>query len=129
MGNNEKTPGDIDEYITGYPPEIQERLQQIRMAVREAAPEAEETIKYKMPTFVLNGNLVYFAAYKNHIGFYPRPSGIEDEELRRVLAPYEAAKSSLNFRHDRPIPFDLIRRVVKIRVLQNLAKNEEGKKE
>jgi uncharacterized protein YdhG (YjbR/CyaY superfamily) len=94
------------------------------MAILEAAPEVEETIKYKMPTFLLNGNLVYFAVFKNHIGFYPRPAGIEDEEFIQALAPYEAAKSSLNFRHDHPIPVDLIHRVVEVRVQQNLEKKQ-----
>lgn len=126
MTEEPATPKSIDEYIAGFPPQIQERLQQIRKAVLDAAPEAEETIKYKMPTFVLNGNLVYFAAYKNHIGFYPRPAGIEDKEFLQALAPYEAAKSSLNFLHDQPIPFDLIRRVVELRIQQNLGKAKKN---
>jgi len=85
----------IDEYIRLYPPEVQSRLQAIRQIVHEEAPEAEETIKYRMPTFMLYGNLVYFAAFKEHIGFYPTPSGTES--FQAELTPYKHAKGSIQF--------------------------------
>ena len=110
------TPADIDAYIAGFPPEIQEILQQIRAIVREEAPGARETISYQMPTFVLRKTLVHFAAFKSHIGFYPTPSatGAFQEEL----APYQGGKGSIRFPLDRPIPYDLIRRIVRFRVAE-----------
>ena len=118
MKTNQTAPKDVDEYIAGFPKEVQEILEQIRMTIRKAAPDAEETIKYKMPTFTLNGNLVYFAVFKGHIGFYPAPRGIE--ELKEEIAAYEGAKSSLRFPLDKPVPFDLISKIVKLRVRRNL---------
>jgi len=118
-------PKDIDEYIAGFPTEIQERLEKVRKTIRDAAPEAEEAIKYRMPTFVLNGNLVHFAAFKNHIGFYPAPQGIE--EFKEELSAYKGAKGSAQFPYDRPIPFDLISRIVKFRVRKNLEKTPARK--
>ena len=120
MSDKKTVPKDIDEYIAGYSREVRERLEGLRRVVHEAAPGVEETIKYGMPTFMLNGNLVYFAAYKKHIGFYPRPPDIDDEELLAELAPYEAAKSSIRLPFDKPIPYELIAKLVKIRVEQNL---------
>lgn len=105
----------IDEYIAAFPDDIQRILQQVRAVVREAAPAAQEDIRYAMPTFRLNGkNLVHFAAFKNHIGFYPTPNGIEafQEELSR----YKGAKGSVQFPLNQPIPLDLIRRIVLYRV-------------
>jgi uncharacterized protein YdhG (YjbR/CyaY superfamily) len=113
-------PKDIDEYIAGFPKDIRERLEKVRETIRKAAPEAEEAIKYRMPTFVLNGNLVHFAAFKNHIGFYPAPQGIE--EFKEELSAYKGAKGSVQFPYDRPIPFDLIVRIVKFRAERNQAK-------
>ena len=104
----------IDEYIAGFPEDIQKMLEQIRAAISKAVPEAEETIKYAIPTFTLNGNLVSFAAWKNHIGFYPAPTGVE--EFKKEIAPYVTAKSSLNFPIDKPIPLALIGKIVKFRV-------------
>jgi uncharacterized protein YdhG (YjbR/CyaY superfamily) len=121
-------PKNIEEYIAGFPEEVRERLEGLRRVVHEAAPGVEETIKYGMPTFMLNGNLVYFAVYKKHIGFYPRPAGIEDEALLAELAPYEAAKSAIRLPFDRPIPYELIAKLVKIRVEQNLEKAETKRK-
>jgi uncharacterized protein YdhG (YjbR/CyaY superfamily) len=118
-------PKSIDEYIAGFPPEVQEILQRIRATVREAAPEARETIKYEMPTFTLNGNLVHFAAFKKHIGFYPAPRGVED--LEDEVARYRGAKSSLRFPLDEPIPFDLITKIVHLRA-ESLGKEAKGKK-
>jgi uncharacterized protein YdhG (YjbR/CyaY superfamily) len=117
MKAGETGPKDIDEYIAGFPSEIRELLQKIRMTIRKAAPEAEEAIKYQMPTFVLNGNLVHFAAFKRHIGFYPAPMGIE--KFKEELSAYPGAKGSVQFPFDRPIPFDLIGRIVEYRVEKN----------
>ncbi len=126
MDAGSTTPKDIDEYIAGFPKDVQEILQKIRMTIREEAPDAEEAIKYQIPTFTLNGNLVHFAAFKNHIGFYPTPQGIE--EFAEELAPYASGKGSAQFPLDKPIPFDLIRRIVKFRVEKNLAKAGAKKK-
>lgn len=109
---------DIDEYIAGFPKEIQEILEKVRRTIRNAAPDAEEAIKYQIPTFVLKGNLVHFAAFKNHIGFYPAPRGIE--EFKEELAAYKGAKGSVQFPLDQPVPFDLIDRIVRFRVKDNL---------
>ena len=120
MGPDQPAPQTIDEYIAGFPTEIQDRLQQIRQTIREAAPEAQEAIKYQMPTFTLNGNLVHFAAFKTHIGFYPAPTGIE--EFQAELSAYKGAKGSVQFPLDKPIPYDLISRIVRFRVDENLAR-------
>jgi len=113
---------DIDKYISGFPKEIQIILEQIRTTIRYAAPEAKETIKYAIPTFVLNGNLVHFAAFKNHIGFYPVPSGIE--AFKKELSVYKGGKGSVKFPLDKPMPLDLITKIVKFRVKENLGKAE-----
>ena len=118
--------GNIDQYIAGFPEDVQEVLEKIRMTIREEAPDAEEAIKYQIPTFILKGNLVHFAAFKNHIGFYPTPQGIE--EFAAELAPYASGKGSAQFPLDKPIPFDLIRRIVRLRVEKTLAKAEAKKK-
>jgi uncharacterized protein YdhG (YjbR/CyaY superfamily) len=112
----------IDEYIAGFPGEVREILEEIREAVRKAAPGAKEAIKYKMPAFTLEGNLVFFAAFKDHIGFYPPVAG--SKELQKALAVYEGPKGSLKFPIDKPLPIALIRKVVKIRVKENLEKAE-----
>ncbi len=117
----------IDKYIANFPNEVQEILEKIRATIREAAPDAEETISYQMPTFRLNGNLVHFAAYKKHIGFYPAPSGIE--KFKKELAAYQSAKGSVQFPLDRPIPYELIGKIVTFRARENLARAEaKGKK-
>ncbi len=95
MRTNQTAPKDIDEYIAGLPNDVQEILEKIRMTIRKAAPDAAETIKYQMPTFTLNGNLVHFAAFKKHIGFYPAPTGIET--FKDELSVYEGAKGSVRF--------------------------------
>jgi len=107
----------IDEYIASFPRDVQEKLDQVRMTVQEAAPEATETIKYGMPTFMLNGNLVYFAAFKNHIGFYPAPTGVK--EFETALSSYKTGKGSVQFPLDKPMPLKLITRIVKHRIKQN----------
>ncbi len=127
MKSDQTPPTTIDEYIAGFSPEIQEILEKIRQIVREVAPEASETIKYQMPTFVLHGNLVHFAAFKKHIGFYPVPSGVE--AFKEELSVYKGAKGSVQFPLDQPIPYDLISRIVKFRVQENLEKAAaKGKK-
>jgi uncharacterized protein YdhG (YjbR/CyaY superfamily) len=113
-----KRPNDIDKYIAGFPKDIQDILEKIRKTIRKAAPEAKEAIKYRIPTFTLNGNLVHFAAFKNHIGFYPTPGGIEI--FKEELSVYEGAKGSVRFPLDKPIPYKLISRIVKYRVKENL---------
>lgn len=110
----------IDEYIETFPEEVQKRLKELRAVIKAVAPEAEEKISYQMPTFTLKGNLVHFAAHKNHIGFYPTPSGIE--EFKDELSAYENAKGSVRFPFDRPLPYDLIRKIVVFRVKENLEK-------
>lgn len=116
---------DIEEYIAAFPEETQQILQQIRTVVKKAAPEAKETIKYSMPTFTLNGNLVHFAAFRNHIGFYPAPSG--DEAFNNDIASYRGAKSSIRFPIDKPIPFELIDRIVRFRITEILLKTVNQK--
>ncbi|HEV7241637.1 MAG TPA: DUF1801 domain-containing protein [Thermoanaerobaculia bacterium] len=108
-------PKTIDEYIAGFPKDVQKLLQQVRKTIQKAAPDAEEAIKYQIPTFTLNGgNLVHFAAYKEHIGFYPAPRAIE--EFKDELGAYAGAKGTVRFPLDKPIPLDLIGRMVKFRV-------------
>ncbi len=113
----------IDEYINDFPKEIQTKLNQIRKAIKRVAPEAEEAIKYAIPTFVLNGNLVHFAAFKNHIGFYPG-SGVMKEFMKELIN-YDGGKGTIHLRFDKPIPLGLITRIVKFRVKQNLNKAKE----
>jgi len=113
---------DIDTYISSFPEEIQKILGELRATIRKAAPEAKETINYGMPTFTLKGNLVHFAAFKNHIGFYPTPSGIES--FKKELSVYEGAKGSVKFPIDKPLPFDLISEIVKFRVKETLQKSK-----
>jgi uncharacterized protein YdhG (YjbR/CyaY superfamily) len=125
MRTGQASPKNMDEYIAGFPQDVQKILEKIRLTIRKAAPAAEETIKYKMPTFTLKGNLVYFAAFKNHIGFYPPTTG--SKTLSKELSVYEGPKRSLRFPLDEPIPYDLISKIVKVRVKENLAK-AKGKK-
>lgn len=110
----------IDEYIATFPAEIQKILQEIRATIKAAAPEATEKISYQMPTFFLNGNLVHFAAFKQHIGFYPTPNGVD--AFAQDLAKFKGAKGSVQFPLDQPMPLDLITRIVKYRVAENLKK-------
>ena len=127
MRTKQKAPKDIDEYIVGFPNDVSEILEKIRMTIRKAAPDAEETIKYQMPTFTLKGNLVYFAAFKKHVGFYPPATG--DEKFKNEISGYEGAKGNLRFPLDKPIPYALISKIVKFRVKENLERAEaKGKK-
>ena len=119
-------PQSIDEYIAGFPHDVQLLLQQLRTIIKRIAPNAAEAIRYQIPTFVLNGNLVHFAAFKNHIGFYPTPSGIE--AFKEELAPYESAKGSVKFPVDKPIPFDLIADIVRFRATETRARSTARKR-
>lgn len=116
----------IDTYIANSPKEIQDTLKKIRSTIKKSAPKAEETINYGIPTFTLDGNLVHFAGFKNHIGFYPTPSGIE--KFKKELSAYEGAKGSVKFPLDKPIPYALISKIVKFRVKENLERAEAKKK-
>lgn len=128
MRTNQPAPTTIDDYIAAFPPDVQAILEQIRMTIRAAAPDAEETISYHMPTFTLNGqSLVYVAAYNKHIGLYPAPIGIE--EFQEELSVYGAGKGTMKFPLDQPIPFDLIRKMVTFRAKENRERAEaKGKK-
>lgn len=123
MKSEKTTPTNIDEYISGFPDEIRVLLEEIRMTIRSAAPEATEVISYQMPTFRLNGNLVHFAAFKNHIGLYPAPTGIET--FRKELSAYKGGKGSVQFPISEPLPLDLITRIVRFRVGENLKKGKQ----
>ncbi len=126
MKNASAKPETIDDYIAGFPENIQKILKKIRATIRRAAPDAEEAIKYQIPTFTLNGNLVHFAAFKNHIGFYPAPSGTA--KFKKELSVYEAGKGSVQFPLDEPIPYDLITKIVEFRVKESAAKAKAKKK-
>lgn len=108
----------VDQYIRMFPPETKRVLEKIRVTIKQAAPQATETIKYGIPTFVLNGNLVHFGGYRGHIGFYPVPSGIE--AFKKQLAKYQSGKGTIRFPINEPIPFTLVKQIVKFRVKQNL---------
>ena len=118
MRTHQTAPKNIDEYIAGFPKDVRMILEQIRETIKKAAPNAEETISYQMPAFRLKGYLVYFAAHKNHIGFYPMPSAIE--KFKKELSVYEGAKGSVKFPLDSPMPLGLIGKIVKFRVKENL---------
>ncbi len=115
----------IDQYIAEFPEEVQKKLEQIREQISKYAPGAEECISYGIPTFKLNGNLVHFAAYKNHFGFYPGAAGVE--AFSDVLDGYETSKGTIQFPLENPIPVKLIRDIVKFRVTQNLEKKKKSK--
>ena len=110
----------IDKYIKDSPKNVQTILKKIRTTIRKTAPKAEETISYGIPTFKLNGNLVHFAGYKSHIGFYPTPSGIE--KFKKELSAYKGAKGSVQFPLDQPIPYELIARITRFMAKENLEK-------
>ena len=108
----------IDEYIEGFPPDVQKTLKKIRQTIRKAAPDAEETISYQMPAFKLHGMLIFFAGYANHISLYPAPRGAA--EFKKELTAYKGGKGTVQLPLDEPIPYDLVTRIVKFRVAQNL---------
>jgi uncharacterized protein YdhG (YjbR/CyaY superfamily) len=116
----------IDEYIASFPEDIQALLEAVRATIKAAAPDAEERISYQMPAFALNGNLVYFAALKHHIGFYPTASGIE--AFKDEVSIYENTKGAVKFPLDQPLPLELIGRIVQFRVAENLKKAKGRKK-
>jgi uncharacterized protein YdhG (YjbR/CyaY superfamily) len=121
MKTKQPAPKNIDEYIAAFPNDIQEILEKIRMTIKKAAPTAEETISYEMPTFNLKGKyLIYFAAYKKHIGLYPVPTG--DAEFNEEISIYQTGKGTLQFPLDKPIPYKLISKIVKLKVKENLAR-------
>jgi uncharacterized protein YdhG (YjbR/CyaY superfamily) len=127
MQSKPTPPKTIDEYIAACPEDVQEILEKIRATIQSTAPGAKETISYQMPTFTLNGNLVHFAAFKSHIGFYPIPTGIE--KFKQELSAYKTGKGSVQFPLDQPMPYDLIRKIVEFRVEENLKKAAaKGKK-
>jgi len=119
-------PKSVDEYVESFPEEIQKRLKRVRSLIIKAAPRAEESISYGMPGYKLEGVLVYFAAYKNHIGFYPMPSTLEN--FRKEISEYKSAKGSVQFPHDKPLPTTLISHMVKLRVAENKSKAAAKKK-
>ena len=122
-GSQAKT---IDDYIAEQPVEFRERLEILRMTILKAAPKAEEVISYKMPAFKLNGMLVYFAAFKNHIGFYATPTG--HHEFKKELSVYKTGKGSVQFPLDKPLPLKLITKIIKFRAKENLKKVKAKKK-
>ncbi|MBK9927444.1 MAG: DUF1801 domain-containing protein [Anaerolineales bacterium] len=126
---NKKPSKTIDEYIADFPKEVQDILNRIRTTVRNEAPDAEETITYGIPTFTLKVNLVHFAGFESHIGFYPTPSGIK--KFKKEISAYKWAKGSVQFPLNQPIPYELIRKITKFRVKENLERakaKEKGKK-
>ena len=125
MKINKPVPKTIDEYIADYPKDIQKLLQQVRVTIKKAAPDAEEKISYGIPTFTLNGNLVHFGAYEKHIGFYATPTG--HEAFKKELSVYKQGKGSVQFPIDQPLPLDLISRIVKFRVKENSEKARSKK--
>jgi uncharacterized protein YdhG (YjbR/CyaY superfamily) len=121
MKTNQTTPQTINEYIAGFPPDVRVLLEKLRATIRKAAPGAEEAMKYRLPTFVLNGNLVHFGAFKQHIGFYATPTG--NQQFQKELSAYESAKGSVQFPLDKPIPYGLVSKMVKFRVKENLKRS------
>ena len=119
---NKKEFKTIDEYIATFPKNIQIILEELRQAIRDSAPDAEEVISYQMPAFRLKGILVYFAAFKNHIGFYPTSSSVT--EFRKDLSKYEVSKGTVRFPIEEPIPLDLVKKMVRYRVKENLSKKK-----
>lgn len=117
MDVSKEHPQTIDEYINSCPEQVRVLLQTLRETIKEAAPDAKETISYRMPAFKFHGNLVYFAAFKHHIGFYPIPSGIE--EFKEELSVYKTSKGAVQFPLDQPLPLALIRRIVMFRAEEN----------
>jgi len=120
MKRSDETAATIDDYIAGHPPKIRARLSAMRKTIRQQAPGAEERISYRIPTFYMDGNLVHFAAFERHVGFYPGAAGIA--AFRDALAPYKSAKGSVQFPHDEPLPLELVAEIVRFRVAQQASK-------
>ena len=115
----------IDEYIRGFPKDVQDKLQKLRHVIRKAAPDAQERISYRIPAFYLNGNLVYFAAYAKHIGFYPTASGIAS--FTKELSAYKSSKGAVQFPMDKPLPLDLVKKITEFRAQENRKKKPPRK--
>ncbi len=126
MEDNKVKFNSIDEYIGLFPSEVQDILTTLRKLIKESAPEATEKISYQMPTFAMHGNLVHFAAYKKHIGFYPAASGVA--AFTDKLVEYKTSKGAIQFPIDKPLPYELIREIVRYRVDENMKRSEEKKK-
>jgi uncharacterized protein YdhG (YjbR/CyaY superfamily) len=126
MNKNERTCDTVEQYITGFPPDVQEILQKIRIIIKEEAPSATERIAYGMPTYTMEKNLIHFAGYARHIGLYPTPTGID--AFRDELAAYKNAKGSVQFPLSEPIPYDLIRRIARYRVAEQASQNKPTRK-
>jgi uncharacterized protein YdhG (YjbR/CyaY superfamily) len=126
MKSETKIPENIDEYIAGFPSEVQAILQKVRTTIAKAAPGAREAIKYRLPTFVQNGNLVHFGAFQKHIGFFATPTG--HAKFQRELSAYEGGKGSVQFPFGQPIPYPLIRKIAKFRVQEDAEKSPARKK-
>ncbi len=122
MRPKRSVPTTIDEYIEDFPPPIQSRLKKVRQTIRKAAPKATEKISYRIPAYMLNGTLIYFAGFADHISVYPAPRG--DPKFKAELTKYNGGKGTVQFPHDKPIPFDLITRIVKFRASENLKKKD-----
>jgi uncharacterized protein YdhG (YjbR/CyaY superfamily) len=123
MKSTESNSQEVERFISRYPAEVQEILYKIRSIIREAAPDAQEKLNYGIPTFTLNGNLVHYSGFKDHIGFYPTPSGVE--KFKKQLSKYEGAKGSVKFPLDQPIPYNLIREITEFRVKEQRAKSNK----
>ena len=130
MEKTKVVPETVDQYIAAFPADVKKRMQQLRKTIKAGAPNADELISYQMPGYKYFGMLVYFAAYKNHIGFYPGAGGVL--EFYKELSSFKSAKGSVQFPHDRPIPYDIIGKIVRFRVKQNedkfSLKKSNGKK-
>ncbi len=122
METNEKAPESIDDYIGDFPADVQRILRKLRSAIKKAAPQAKETISYRIPTFTLRGYLVHFAAFKDHVSLFPTSSPMK--AFKRALSPYKASRGTIQFALDRPLPLTLVGRIVKFRVKENLARHK-----
>ncbi len=120
MATSKKDLNEIDQYIASFPSDVQEKLESMRETIRKAAPDAEELVSYGIATFKLNGNLVHFGGFKNHVGFYPAPSGIK--EFQKELSVFKGGKGSVQFPHDKPLPLALVTKITKFRVKEYLNK-------
>ena len=122
MDPRKKPPTNIDDYISDFPHDVQRILQKLRAAIKKAAPQAQETISYRIPTFTLRGYLVHFAGYEHHVGFYPTSSPMR--AFKKELSPYKVSRGTIQFPLDKPLPLTLVSRIVKFRVQENLARHK-----
>jgi uncharacterized protein YdhG (YjbR/CyaY superfamily) len=120
--SSQNIPKNVDEYIAAYPENVRIKLEELRTTIIKAAPEAQEKISYRMPSFTMKGMLLYFAAHTNHIGFYPFSSAVE--AFKKELVPYNTSKGTIQFPHNKPLPLNLIRKIVRFRVKENMLKAE-----